>query len=61
MEAGLNSVAWLVGSYWFFFLMKVKWVKKVAVGSDYCGGGGLCLRVWFSVMEVSGFVIVRSD
>lgn len=50
MEAGLNSVAWLVGSYWFFFLMKVKWVKKVAVGSDYCGGGGLCLRVWFLVM-----------
>jgi hypothetical protein len=53
VEAGLNSVAWLVGSYWFFFffLMKGKWVKKVAVDSVYCGGGGgLCLRVWFSVM-----------
>lgn len=63
MEAGLNSVAWLVGSncVFFFFFMKGKWVKKVTVGSVYCGGGGLCLRVWFSVMEVSGFVIVRSD
>lgn len=62
MEAGLNLwLGLLAVTGIYFFCLKGRWVKKVAVGSVYCGGGDLCLRVWFSVMEVSGFVIVRSD
>jgi len=52
VEAGLNLwLGLLAVTGIYFFCLKGRWVKKVAVGSVYYGGGGsLCLRVWFSVM-----------
>jgi hypothetical protein len=34
--AGLNFVVWIVGSYWDFFFMKGKRVKKVEVDTRQC-------------------------